>query len=136
MPFILGSLEHLQPLIEVSVGRADGAERRMGRALIDTGATRTCVSRRFVDELALEPRGRMLIQAARGYAARQMAYAFTLGLACRPNEAAEQDTFYVFDQEFAAPFIEDNDSCDVLIGMDLISTGRLTIDRLTFRFDF
>ncbi len=86
MRSIRGSLSHLQPLIDVSIGRSpDLADRESCRALIDTGATRTCISGRIVERHALEFRTRLLVQGADSAASRRPAYAFSLGLFCEKS---------------------------------------------------
>ena len=37
-------------------------------------------------------------------------------------------TLYVIEYEFVAPWFEDNDNFDVLLGMDILSQGRLTFE--------
>ena len=138
MPSIRGSLEHLQPLVDVSIGSGQhGVERRTYRGLIDTGATRTCLTRRVIAAHALEPRVRMLVQSARTGPERRWAYAFSLGLFCQTEDRlGAATTLFVLAGEFAAPDFQDNDNFDVLIGMDLLSTGRFVIDRQAFSFTF
>lgn len=72
----------------------------------------------------------MLVAGANGWPERRPAYAFSIGL------HASGGTLHVFDEEFVAPDFYDNDTADVLIGMDLLTRGRLVIERARFSFDF
>ena len=139
MPSIRGSLEYLQPLVDVSVSASAGPSQRRHacRALIDTGATRTCVSARLIDQLELELRGKLLVQSARTTPERRRAYAFVLGLFYHPaSDMPESRSLYLLQREFIGPAFQDNGNFDVLIGMDLLCLGRLVIDRSEFSFSF
>lgn len=79
----------------------------------------------------------MLTQGARSGPERRRAYSFKLGLFCQSQGAAEgASTLYVFESAFAAPPFRSNDCFDLLIGNDLLSTGRFTLDTFDFRFEF
>lgn len=136
MRSIRGSLDHSQPLITVSIGlHESNAARITCTALIDTGATRTCLTSRTIERLNLPPRGKLLVSSATSFPERRRAYGYSLGLFCA-TEAAEQ-TLYVLPFELVAPPFLDNDNFDVLIGMDILSRGRLVFDRdQTFEFTF
>lgn len=138
MPLIRGSLRHLQPLVHVSVGRsAEAPDRETYRALIDTGATRTCIARRIIERHQLEPRARMLVQSASSAAERRRAYAFSLGVFCETaDHLGLAKTLYVLPGELVAPDFQDNESFDVLIGMDFLSLGRFVLERQDFTFEF
>lgn len=138
MRLIRGSLRHFQPLIDVSVASpVAAADRETYQALIDTGATRTGISRRIVERHQLESRTKVLVQGADSMPARRPAYAMSLGLFCEmaaaPNGAI---TLFVLPGELIAPAFLDNANFDVLIGMDVLSMGRLIVDRQDFSFEF
>ena len=136
MRSIRGSLNHLQPLIAVSVGRYDSIAARVTcTALIDTGATRTCLTARTIERLDLPPRGKLLVSSATSFPERRRAYGYSLGLFCKSEAAGE--TLYVLPFELIAPPFIDNDNFDVLLGMDILSRGRLMFERdQTFEFTF
>lgn len=135
MRSITGSLNQLQALIEVRIGSpAEPMRQETCTALLDTGATRTCVTQRLINELNLEPRRKLLVSSATNDPARRMAYAYSLGLFCEGFGGVR--TLYTVPHEFIAPSFHDNPNFDVLLGMDILSQGQLVIDRGNFRFDF
>jgi len=138
MRSIRGSLSHYQPLIDVSIGRSvETLDRESYRALIDTGTTRTCISRQIVERHDLEFRTKVLVQGADSMPARRPAYAFSLGLFCiTADRLGDAATLFVLPQEFVAPAFLETTSFDVLIGMDFLSTGKLVIDHQDFWFEF
>jgi len=138
MPLIRGSLDHYQPLIDVSIARSIGSnDRESYRALIDTGATRTCISRQIVERHDLDFRTKVLVQGADSMPARRPAYAFSLGVFCETaDRLGDATTLFVLPQELIAPAFLERAGFDVLIGMDFLSTGKLVIDRQLFSFEF
>ena len=136
MRSIRGSLNQLQPLVTVSVGLFDSdAERITCDALIDTGATRTCLTARTISRLNLPARGKLIVSSATSYPERRRAYSYSLGLFCETRTV--ERTLYVLPFELVAPAFQDNDNFDVLLGMDLLSRGRLTFERdQTFEYTF
>lgn len=138
MPLIRGSLSHYQPLIDVSVARSVGNnDRESYRALIDTGATRTCISRQIVERHDLEFRTKVLVQGADSMPARRPAYAFSLGVFCETTDRlGDTATLFVLPHELIAPAFLERAGFDVLIGMDFLSTGKLVMDRQNFSFEF
>jgi hypothetical protein len=139
MRSILGSLDQLQPLLTVSIGSPTfPTDRETYTALIDTGATRTCITRRVVERLRLEARRKMLVASATSTPERRWAYSYSLGLFCSDAQPAAT-TLYVIPHEFVAPWFQDNGSFDVLLGMDVLSQGDLSFRRdgwFSFAFDF
>jgi len=139
MRSIRGSLEHLQPLIDVSIAAYDEPfARQTFRALIDTGATRTCITQRVIAGLRLQAKRKMLVASATSTPERRMAYSYSLGLFCR-NDLSEELSLYVVQHEFVAPWFQDNASFDVLLGMDVLSQGTLLFEpdqTFTFTFNF
>lgn len=140
MRSIHGSLDQLQPLIEVSIGPPPGlsGSRETCLALIDTGATRTCLTQALVGRLNLESKAKLLISSATTGPERRRAYGYTLGLFCTDRDGGVR-THYVIAHEFVAPWFADNDNFQVLLGMDLLSQGRLTFEPggdFSFEFGF
>ena len=138
MRSIRGSLNQYQPLIDVSIGPTAGAsfERETCVGLIDTGATRTCITQRLVERFELRSVMKVLVASATSYPERRRAYEFSLGLFCQ-DELSEQRALYVLPNSFVAPIFQNNGNFDVLIGMDLLSQGRLVFETGgNFSFDF
>lgn len=136
MRYIRGSLDQLQPLINVSIAPYGSADRIACTALIDTGATRICLTADLIARLALPARGKLLVSSATSYPERRRAYGYSLGLFC--TSSAAERTLYVLPEEFIAPAFQDNDNFEVLLGMDLLSRGRLLFERngeFEFTFD-
>jgi len=101
------------------VGRRDGADIKWVKALgiWDTGATMTVVSPDVAQRLNLQPVDSMQAEAVGGSRKTAKAYGF-IGL---PNKKAYGPIEVAID---VLP-----EGIDVLIGMDVISIGRLTIER-------
>ncbi|HEU0045537.1 hypothetical protein [Sphingomonas sp.] len=134
--FIRGSLEHLQPLIDVSIASYGSLRERVScKALIDKSATRTCLTAELIQQLGLPPRGKVLVSSATSYPERRKAYGYSLGLFC--TSGPTDRTLYVLADEFVAPPFQDNDNFQVLLGMDLASRGRLVFEEDgSFEFSF
>lgn len=120
-----------------SPGEAD-FDRETYVALIDTGATRTCITQRVISRLSLEAKTKLLVASATSAPERRRAYGYSLGLFCS-DEHDEAKTLYVIPHEFVAPWFADNGNFDVLVGMDILSQGRLVFESngsfsFTFRF--
>lgn len=138
MRSIRGSLNQLQPLVEVSIGPPPGVagSREACVALIDTGATRTCLTQSLIGKLNLEAKSKLLVASATSGPERRRAYGYSLGLFCTTAEDSVK-TLYVIEHEFVAPWFTDNGNFDVLLGMDILCRGRLTFEPGgDFRFDF
>ncbi len=79
----------------------------------------------------------MLVQSASSAAERRRAYAFSLGVFCEAaDHLGSTRTLYVLPGELVAPDFQDNESFDVLIGMDFLSLGRFVLERQAFTFEF
>lgn len=104
--------------------------------MIDTGATKTCVTRTAVEQMGLQPFTRVLVATPNGLE-RRKAYAFQVGFldeGDRTIGAARAP--YVFpDPVTGADFVK-NSNFDVLIGMDILSRGRLVFEHGQFEFTF
>jgi len=141
MRSIRGSLNQLQPLIDVSIGRVGDIhfDRETYLALIDTGATRTCITGNIIRRFDLQPVSKLLVASATSAPERRRAYEVSLGLFCSSDVMhSETTSLYVLNQPFVAPIFIDNNNFDVLIGMDLISQGRLVFEMggdFSFKFD-
>ena len=87
------------------------------KALWDTGATKTCVSKKLARQLQLKPVGYAFIHSASGYG-DEPSPAFHVGITL-PNK--------VFISELKVLLTDLPDDFDVLIGMDIINKGDFAI---------
>lgn len=115
------------------------------RALIDTGATSTMITRRVVALLGLQPTTKLRYRNKDGdiwttaYLFHVVFYGKTLPMPGDSEEDGESliSQTHVCTKVITGGEIEDQDSFDVLLGMDVISTGNLTINvDGTFGFAF
>jgi hypothetical protein len=140
MRSIRGSLNQYQPLIDVSVGNPDFTinSRTTCQALIDTGATRTCITQRLVEQLGLPARQKVLVASATSFPERRLAYEYSIGLFCQ-SEITTETALYVVRSTLIAPVFQNNGNFDVLVGMDILSQGRLVFEvggDFSFSFSF
>lgn len=110
------------------------------RALIDTGAQVTSITSNAARKLQLEPSGIVGIQGFGGPNFHK-SYIFKIGFVdLQQNELGYQHPqFHLLDKEIEGPEFDcgvDADF-DVLLGMDVLSIGTLTISHLgSFKFSF
>lgn len=133
MPCIYGPIEPEGLLVSAGVSGAgwiatgNEPHPKAFRALIDTGATRSCISPAVVQAAALVPqkdaRG---VRTADG-ASKKSWYRVDLVL------TLESYKVVLFNIE-ALSFEPGGGPCDILIGMDVISQGVLTVVRDRFSF--
>lgn len=109
-------------------------------ALIDTGAQGTCITANAARMLDLNPSGIVPIQGVGGTSFHNV-YIFKLGFVdLRQNELGDLDpTFHLVDREIQGAEFDCGPSAsfDVLLGMDVLSIGTLTVSNNgNFRFSF
>lgn len=100
------------------------------RGLLDTGAQVTLVTHRVIGELGLRPRGRRPLGNVSNITMHRT-YSFILGMWYsndRFSPADQGEGYYAFEPILGCDF-PDRPDFDVLIGMDIISRGDLTIRR-------
>lgn len=109
------------------------------RALIDTGADVTSITDNAVRLLRLEPSGVLGVQGFGG-ANYHTSYIFKLGFVdIQEDELGYQNPhFDLFDEEIEGPVFDCGGAAfDVLLGMDILSKGTLTISHKgTFKFTY
>lgn len=115
------------------------------KALIDTGATRTMVSPQVVCSVGLQPVGRMPFNSLTGFA-YCYSYLFHVAFYGDPYSQYVDDdaagdsginTIHVFTQVINGGEMAEGQSFDVLLGMDVTSSGDLHFTRDgRFRFTF
>jgi hypothetical protein len=129
MPVVSFDHDRRQILIPVAImPPSDDGSMHMERVtgLIDTGATRSGVSRAVASALQLPRAGKLSITTPQGdYMARLLR--FTLGLF--PGPASGNQMPFILDGEFLGIESSPGAQFDVLIGMDVIGVGDLTINR-------
>lgn len=137
MPSIRGSLSYGQPLIPVLIGLVSEPGRAQECiALIDTGCTISGITSRIVESLGLVHTTRKLVLTPLGEA-RRKAYPFMVGFLTESDgtAGAVRSPYYFPEPVLGADFVV-NSGFDVLLGMDLLSQGRLVFDRGSFEFSF
>jgi hypothetical protein len=101
-------------------------------ALVDTGATTTMISPSVVSDLELSPCGRLPLATISGVPHWPLAYLFHVGFAPAEVPGSSLGTSKVFSVHVHTAVIKgaelpSESGFDVLLGMDIISTGRLEV---------
>lgn len=102
------------------------------RALIDTGAQRTCLCKEVIAKEGLVHHGKRPIQNVHGIQ-RHYVYWVQIGFFCQriesPTEPAGHSTYYGTSQPTEIIDIADNHSFDAIIGMDFLSLFGFHMER-------
>lgn len=102
------------------------------RALVDTGAQRTCLCRNVIAQQGLKHHGKRPIQNVHGVE-RHYLYWVQMGFFCERlsslNEGAGQATYFGTEQPTEIIDIADNYWFDAIIGMDFLSQFDFSMDR-------
>lgn len=112
-------------LINEAKIRYNGKEFHTDKAQWDTGATRTCISKKVVQELGLVPIGLENIRTPSGC---KTVNKYLVDIVLR-NDVTVTDV-QVFDSEIG------NQGIDVLIGMDIISLGDFAVSNYNGKTQF
>ena len=117
-PFTIRSNSGLLGLVisDLIVQSPDSLSLLPIKAIWDTGADRTIITKNVVKKLLLSAKGTAKIHTVNGYVERQI-YRLNLGL---PNKVGIENTI-VCDVEVLSY------GCDALIGMDIITLGDFSI---------
>lgn len=147
MPHIRGKLENGRIRIKVGIrpyqpyGPVDGLSAtfslnyRECMALIDTGARRTCVSEKIVQDIGLKRIGRADVWNVKRSEAH-WTYLFHVGV-WPDTEDGSPTSIYGIGEEIEGIDVGNHPYFDVLIGMDIISQCRLLIEpNGTFELSF
>jgi hypothetical protein len=107
------------------------------RALIDTGATLTMISPRVVSALGLQQVNKRLINGLGGLSWRP-AYLFHVAFyETPPVDENDISKIRICMKEINGGELSDGNTFDVLLGMDVLTTGNLHVDKDgTFSFSF
>ena len=145
MPCAWGSHDGKQLFLNVSILNAADADLakkshhvpnvRMFRALIDTGAMSTCITKNTAAAVGLSPIGKALIQGVSGPQYHNN-YLFYVGFTITPPQSVPPPSgtpvtvvLQMIDKPIqGAEFDSGTGGFDVLLGMDVISTGSLKIE--------
>lgn len=107
------------------------------RALLDTGATGTALTQSVVAKLGLLPIGERSFGTPIGIVRRPYYLVHAAFYVSPPELGSTQlSPIRVYRHPIEAGEIEDQHSFDVLLGMDVITSGRLVVDRETFEFAY
>lgn len=152
MPDIVGSHNCRQvftPVILLPVERFEDqldpgwlskpASMQVATALIDTGAEGTSITARGAKKLKLEPAGTMGVQGFGGPKQHNY-YIFKVGLVDlrREESGFQSPQFHLIDEEITGAEFDNGDAdFDILLGMDILSRGTLTVSCTgNFKFSF
>jgi len=129
VPEISGVHDGRQILVDVVLAGGVGQLVNLveATALIDTGASMTAIAPQLADAMRLEPVGRRIIDTAAG-TRRANAYNFTLGFRMPSNGGFAQAPLFLPNEILGIDFTR-GIAFDVLIGMDILATGDLRIER-------
>jgi hypothetical protein len=97
------------------------------RALVDTGATRTCITERVVQDLGLVRRGRVEVWNIKR-PEEHFTYLFHIGIWPDSIDEVPQPIFGIGD-EIVGIDVGNNRFFDVLLGMDVICQGTLKLEK-------
>jgi gag-polyprotein putative aspartyl protease len=147
MPLIQGNHNGRAAIVTVAIiDAADYKNHRLRQellkaipfpALIDTGATRTMIAARVVAKLNLQLVNKLDFASMEGVS-RRNGYLFHVGFYQSPAVTdTEISNVQVFKRVINGGELPDGNTFDVLLGMDVITSGNLSIDKDgTFRFLF
>lgn len=113
---------------EIEVTNPQTKERCIVKALWDTGATYTCLSKKMVEEMKLEQSGTYNLLTPLGVNNNVPSYNITLRL----------DTNKSAHYQIKAGVFEGSKDFDIVLGLDLILNGRLSmwVENGVFNFEF
>lgn len=103
---------------------------QMFAALVDTGASVTCVSDKVVERVGLQPKGRAtMISASERKDVNTYLFSLAIPVGIRPDpKGTFSGNMVAFPLLQGMAFHSDDGAFDVLLGMDIITQGSLKID--------
>lgn len=110
-------------------------ELKAFRALIDTGATSTCISETVAEEVGLEPLGKVPVTGVAGVAYHNN-YSFHVGffqarrveLSDDGSEKLKGESHFLADEIQGIELMVESSGFHVLLGMDVLSSGSLAVE--------
>ena len=128
---------------EAKKGNYDTLDTKRYKALVDTGAQGTCITKRVADELGLKPSGKMPVVGVSGksyhnYYLFHVGFIITYSGKTKSGQDAIETNLNINNRIIAgAELIVPDSGFDVLLGMDILSVGSLAIEgNGTFSFSF
>jgi hypothetical protein len=140
MRFLKGKTENGRIRIKVGIrpfqayGPVDGVSSTLNltyhecTALVDTGAKRTCITERLVQQLGLQRKGRIEIWNIKR-PELHWTYLFHVGIWPEPDDPETPSAPFGIGAEIEGIDVGDNRFFDVLLGMDVITQGSLHLER-------
>ena len=150
MPCIWGKHNKSQIYLKVAILPIDMADKLLSpddeyssddlelfNALVDTGANTTCISPRVAEIVGLIPIGKTPVSGVAGIIDHN-SYIFKIGFRLGGDwSETNHKGVVIFNNEIHGPEINFDANVDVLLGMDIISTGSLALEGDgTFSFSF
>jgi len=136
MPVLEGRHDGRQILVSVLIApplAETSGQIATGTALLDTGASRSLITRELAQQLGLPTRGKRPLVSARGTELVDR-YAFRIGFLLGGPGPAQP---YILDTDLIGSEFRDHGSFNVIIGMDILATGDLMLRRDgSYRFEF
>jgi|GEM_PF-918554 len=98
------------------------------RALVDTGATSSCITTKVASAVGLDPVGRVSVQGVAGVADLNN-YLFHVGFIenVQSDQGQTLAQVNVLNREITGAEVNSGGHFDVLLGMDVLSTGTLIV---------
>lgn len=106
------------------------------RALVDTGATLSCITHKVADNLGIAPIDKIKMQTAAGLAEKNL-YCINLYIPVNIPAIKKTDSIEVNLKHFSKIEVSEvslSDHYDVIIGMDVIMAGSLHVSAGYFTF--
>ena len=146
MPCIWGEHDGNQVFVDVHILSLEDSERfpagmsgktpQVFKALVDTGASLTCLTKNVVGSVGLEPVGKVPISGVSGQTFHH-AYLFHVAFTVKAEGRNIAETHLVGSAVQGAEFIAPRGDFDVLLGMDILSVGSLAVEgNGTYSFSF
>ena len=146
MPCIWGEHDGNQVFVDVKIlSLEDAVHHQAGtgeksshsfKALVDTGASLTCLTKNVVGAVGLEPVGKIPISGVSGQTFHH-AYLFHVAFTVQAEGRDIAKTHLVGSAVQGAEFIAPRGDFDVLLGMDILSVGSLAVEgNGTYSFSF
>ena len=148
MPFFNGTFNNRQIIIDVLIGHPHNAESSLDpndflvnnppylyKALVDTGATSTCISPKIAENLALVPEGKKPVHSATHKTSANLYHvSFFIPITKQTAQEFQVDTHAIFDLEVMEIIQPAN--YDVLLGMDVLAGCSLFIAQNSFTLGY
>lgn len=158
MPVITGRHNNSDIFLEVGIIDADTIDINnpnahfaqihppsMFKALIDTGAQKTMISPNVINKLSLKPRGKILVSGVGPHAHYHNGYLFHVAFVApmlAPGQVLQTGSVVQAliniqkDVIFGAEIPSTGGLFDVLLGMDILSSGLLVVQNGQFSFSY